>query len=155
MSKGIGSVKKEKSLFFVEMNGEKYYCENTSGLDADGLIEAYAACEKPFAEMYKYGSQISEADYAYIAQGDNLTFSIHFDSDRDEITISDGERGKLYETRGLQETIAEKKAEMGKNKLGTRSSILKNLHSKQSEINRNQKNAEQRAIEKSDRGMER
>lgn len=127
------------------MYGEQFFWENTSGLDADALCKAYAECDKPFVEMARYGKQISEADYAYIQQGEKLLFSVNFDADRDEITISDGEH---FETKGLKETVAEKKMQ------GSRKSVLGNLHSKQNEIKHNQNN-EQRNTEKSDRRMER
>lgn len=133
-----------KSIFRVTMYGEQFFCENTSGLDADALCKAYADCDKPFVEMTRYGKQISEADYAYIQQGENVLFSVDFNADRDEITISEGER---FETKGLKETVARVKA-------GSRQSVLENLHNKQNEIKRNQ-SGEQRTIEKLDRRMER
>ncbi len=100
--------KEPKSIFSTKMYDEQRFYENTSGLDADALCKAYAECEKPFVEMGQYGERISEADFAYIQQGDRLSFSVEFDVDRDEITISDGEH---FETKGLTETLFPQKAE--------------------------------------------
>lgn len=141
-----------QSLFCLEMYGESYYCINTSGLDADGLIEAYAKCDLPFVEMKKYGKQISPIDHAVIEQGDKLLFSVGFNADRDEITISDGEYGHLYEVKELQKTIEGKRTQASG--ADSRKSVLENLHHKQNEIKHSQKNAEQRSIEKTDRRME-
>lgn len=82
--------KEPKSIFSIRMNDEERWFKNTSGLDAGALCKAYAECEKPFVEMGQYGERISVADFAYIQQGDRLSFSVEFDADRDEITISDG-----------------------------------------------------------------
>ena len=103
--------KEPKSIFCIRMNDEERWFKNTSGLDADALCKAYAECEKPFVEMGQYGERISEADFAYIQQGDRLSFSVEFDADRDEITISDGEH---FETKGLTETLFPEKAELEK-----------------------------------------
>ncbi len=100
--------KEPKSIFGTKMYDEQRFYENTSGLDADALCKAYAECEKPFVEMGQYGKLISEADFAYIQQGDRLSFSVEFDADRDEITLSDGEH---FETKGLTETLFPQKAE--------------------------------------------
>ncbi len=97
-----------KSIFYTKMYDEQRFYENTSGLDADALCKAYAECDKPFVEMGQYGKRISEADYAYIQQGDKLSFSLEFDADKDEIIISDGEH---FETKGLTETLCPQKAE--------------------------------------------
>ncbi len=97
-----------KSIFYTKMYDEQRFYENTSGLDADALCKAYAECDKPFVEMGQYGKRISEADYAYIQQGDKLSFSLEFDADKDEIIISDGEH---FETKGLTETLFPQKAE--------------------------------------------
>ena len=97
-----------KSIFYTKMYDEQRFYENTSGLDADALCKAYAECDKPFVEMGQYGKPISEADYAYIQQGDRLSFSLEFDADRDAITISDGEH---FETKGLMETLFPQKTE--------------------------------------------
>ena len=99
--------KEPKSIFYTKMYDEQRFYENTSGLDADALCKAYAECDKPFVEMGQYGKRISEADYAYIQQGDKLSFSLEFDADKDEIIISDGE---LFETKGLTETLFPQKA---------------------------------------------
>ena len=100
--------KEPKSIFYTKMYDEQRFYENTSGLDADALCKAYAECDKPFVEMGQYGKRISEADYAYIQQGDKLSFSLEFDADKDEIIISDGEH---FETKGLTETLFPQKAE--------------------------------------------
>ena len=100
--------KEPKSIFYTKMYDEQRFYENTSGLDADALCRAYAECDKPFVEMGQYGKRISEADYAYIQQGDKLSFSLEFDADKDEITISDGEH---FETKGLTETLFPQKTE--------------------------------------------
>ena len=100
--------KEPKSIFYTKMYDEQRFYENTSGLDADALCKAYAECDKPFVEMGKYGKRISEADYAYIQQGDKLSFSLEFDADKDEIIISDREH---FETKGLTETLFPQKAE--------------------------------------------
>lgn len=100
--------KEPKSIFYTKMYDEQRFYENTSGLDADALCKAYAECDKPFVEMGQYGKPISEADYAYIQQGDRLSFSLEFDADRDAITISDGEH---FETKGLMETLFPQKTE--------------------------------------------
>lgn len=97
-----------KSIFYMKMYDEQRFYENTSGLDAEALCKAYAECDKPFVEMGQYGKPISEADYAYIQQGDRLSFSLEFDADRDAITISDGEH---FETKGLMETLFPQKTE--------------------------------------------
>lgn len=100
--------KEPKSIFYTKMYDEQRFYENTSGLDADALCKAYAECDKPFVEMGQYGKRISEVDYAYIQQGDKLSFSLEFDADKDEIIISDGEH---FETKGLTETLFPQKAE--------------------------------------------
>ncbi len=100
--------KEPKSIFYTKMYDEQRFYENTSGLDADALCKAYEECDKPFVEMGQYGKRISEADYAYIQQGDKLSFSLEFDADKDEIIISDGEH---FETKGLTETLFPQKAE--------------------------------------------
>lgn len=97
-----------KSIFYTKMYDEQRFYENTSGLDADALCKAYAECDKPFVEMGQYGKRISEADYAYIQQGDKLSFSLEFDADKDELILSDGEH---FDTKGLTETLFPKKAE--------------------------------------------
>ena len=97
-----------KSIFYMKMYDEQRFYENTSGLDAEALCKAYAECDKPFVEMGQYGKPISEADYAYIQQGDRLSFSLEFDADKDAITISDGEH---FETKGLMETLFPQKTE--------------------------------------------
>ncbi len=97
-----------KSIFYMKMYDEQRFYENTSGLDAEALCKAYAECDKPFVEMGQYGKPISEADYAYIQQGDRLSFSLEFDADKDEIIISDGEH---FETKGLMETLFPQKTE--------------------------------------------
>ena len=96
-----------KSIFYMKMYDDKRFYENTSGLDAEALCKAYAECDKPFVEMGQYGKPISEADYAYIQQGDRLSFSLEFDADKDAITISDGEH---FDTKGLTETLFPQKA---------------------------------------------
>ena len=96
-----------KSIFYMKMYDEQRFYENTSGLDAEALCKAYAECDKPFVEMGQYGKPISEADYAYIQQGDRLSFSLEFDADKDAITISDGEH---FDTKGLTETLFPQKA---------------------------------------------
>ena len=97
-----------KSIFYMKMYDEQRFYENTSGLDVEALCKAYVECDKPFVEMGQYGKTISEADYAYIQQGDRLSFSLEFDADKDEITISDGEH---FETKGLTETLFPQKTE--------------------------------------------
>ena len=97
-----------KSIFYTRMYDEQRFYENTSGLGAEALCKAYAECDKPFVEMGQYGKPVSEADYAYIQQGDRLSFSLEFDVDKDEITISDGEH---FETKGLTETLFPQKTE--------------------------------------------
>lgn len=97
----------QKSIFSLRMQGEQRFYENTSGLDVDALCKAYAECERPFVEMGQYGKRISEADFAHAQQGDDLTFSVEFDADKDEITISDGEH---FNTKGLTETLFPQKA---------------------------------------------
>ncbi len=97
-----------KSIFYTKMYDEQRFYENTSGLDADALCKAYEECDKPFVEMGQYGKRISEADYAYIQQGDKLSFSLEFDADKDEIIISDGEH---FDTKGLTETLFPQKAD--------------------------------------------
>lgn len=94
--------KKPKSIFCLKMYYEQRFYVNTSGLDADAICKAYAECSKPFVEMGQYGKPISEADFAYIQQGDKLSFSVEFDADKDEIILSDGEH---FDTKGLTETL--------------------------------------------------
>ena len=101
--------KEPKSIFCLKMYDEQRFYENTSSLNAASLCKAYAECDKPFVEMGQYGKPISEADYAYIQQGDKLSFSLEFDADKDEIIISDGEH---FETKGLTETLFPQKAEL-------------------------------------------
>ena len=107
---GVREVREQepKSIFYTKMYDEQRFYENTSGLDAEALCKAYAECDKPFVEMGQYGKPISEADYAYIQQGDKLSFSLEFDADKDEIIISDGEH---FETKGLTETLFPQKTE--------------------------------------------
>ena len=100
--------KEPKSIFCLKMYDEQCFYENTRGLDAAALCKAYAECDKPFVEMGQYGKPISEAGFAYIQQGDKLSFSLEFDADKDEIIISDGEH---FETKGLTETLFPQKAE--------------------------------------------
>ena len=57
-----------------------------------------------------------------------------------------------HEVKELQKTIEEKRAQASG--ADSRKSVLENLHHKQHEIKHSQKNAEQRSIEKTDRGME-
>ncbi len=100
--------KEPKSIFCLKMYDEQCFYENTRGLDAAALCKAYAECDKPFVEMGQYGKPISEAGFAYIQQGDKLSFSLEFDADKDEIIISDGEH---FETKGLTETLFPQKTE--------------------------------------------
>lgn len=93
---------KSKSIFSIKMQDEETCFENTSGLDAEALRKAYSECEKPFVEMAKYGTPISIADFAAIQQGEHLDFSITFDEDKNEITISDGDK---FEYMNLRETL--------------------------------------------------
>ncbi len=94
--------KESISIFDIRMNDEERWFRNTSGLDAKGLCKAYAECDKPFVEMGKYGERIGGADYAYIEQGDRLSFSIEFNEETDQITIFDGEK---LEQKGLRATL--------------------------------------------------
>lgn len=100
--------KEPKSIFCLKMYDEQCFYENTRGLDAAALCKAYAECDKPFVEMGQYGKPILEAGFAYIQQGDKLSFSLEFDADKDEIIISDGEH---FETKGLTETLFPQKTE--------------------------------------------
>lgn len=93
-SKNIGYMllaeDKKRSLYYMVMHGETRYFENTSGLDAEALYSAYVDCRMPLVEMARYGQEIGIEEYAGIEQGTNLSFSIAFDSDGDEIVIFDG-----------------------------------------------------------------
>lgn len=89
----------KKSLFGIEMCGEKLFFENMSGLDPAGLIKAYRKCKKPFIEMARYGRQISTEESAVIEQGKNFGFSIEFDDDNNEVRIFDGEKSEYMQLR--------------------------------------------------------
>ncbi len=91
---GYMLLKKEekRSLFYMVMHGERRYFENTSGLDAETLCNAYMEYSLPFVEMERYGREIGIEEYAVIEQGANLSFSLGLDSDGDEIVIFDGIR---------------------------------------------------------------
>lgn len=91
---GYMLLKKEekRSLFYMVMYGERRYFENTSGLDAETLCNAYMEYSLPFVEMERYGREIGIEEYAVIEQGANLSFSLGLDSDGDEIVIFDGTR---------------------------------------------------------------
>lgn len=95
-----------KSLFSLEMYGEKRFFENNSNLDSEGLYTAYKQCENPFVEMSQYGRHIGIEEFAAIQQGENFWFSVEFDADKDEVTIFDGEHceyKQLSEQKEIQE----------------------------------------------------
>lgn len=96
---------KNKSIFSVKIQDEERCFLNTSGLDAETLFESYGKCKLPFVEMAQYGTPISIADFAAIQQGEQLDFSITFDEDKNEITLSDGDNFKYM---NLKETVKPK-----------------------------------------------
>lgn len=79
-----------KSLFYMVMHGERRYFENTSGLGAEELCNAYVGCRLPFVEMERYGREIGIEEYAIVEQGTNLSFSLGLDSDGNETVIFNG-----------------------------------------------------------------
>lgn len=55
--------------------------------------------------MAQYGKPISIADFAAIQQGEHLDFSVSFDEDKNEITISDRDNFRYMD---LKETVRAK-----------------------------------------------
>lgn len=117
---------KNTSIFSVKIQDEEVCFENTSGLNAEELCKAYGNCERPFVDMAQYGKPISIADFAAIQQGEHLDFSVSFDEDKNEITISDRDNFRYMD---LKETVRakEEKKETIQENLTPKEELLQRL----------------------------
>ena len=78
-----------KSLFTIMEGGDISYYINSSGLDSEGICNAYTACDRPWTQMRKYGERISKEAYEWLKQhGD--TFCIEFAPEADRVVLENG-----------------------------------------------------------------